>query len=197
MSTFLATTLIDRLGRKILLYISAVSMIVTLGTLGAFFYYKNSGYEMSDYGWLPLVSFVIYVIGFSLGFGPVPWLMMGEILPCKYFPFYISFRGSLVFRLPRTARLTELCFTATARGSAASITTAFNWTCTFVVTKTFNDVIENLGNHGAFWMFGVICFLSLFFVYFFVPETRGKSLEDIEKKFNSSKKRPQLTPSSA
>ncbi|KAL0268974.1 UNVERIFIED_CONTAM: hypothetical protein PYX00_010734 [Menopon gallinae] len=167
MSTFLATTLIDRLGRKILLYISAVSMIMTLGTLGAFFYYKNSGYEMSDYGWLPLVSFVIYVIGFSLGFGPVPWLMMGEILP------------------------------STARGSAASITTAFNWTCTFVVTKTFNDIIENLGNHGAFWMFGLICFLSLFFVYFFVPETRGKSLEDIERKFNSSKKSPQLTPSSA
>lgn len=56
-------------------------MILTLGTLGTFFYYKNSGEDVTDYGWLPLASFVIYVVGFSLGFGPVPWLMMGEILP--------------------------------------------------------------------------------------------------------------------
>lgn len=136
-----------------LLYISGLSMIVTLTTLGTFFHFKNQGADVSEYGWLPLASLVTYVIGFSLGFGPIPWLMMGEILP------------------------------ANVRGSAASLTTAFNWTCTFLVTKTFNDIIAYLGTHGAFWMFGGICFVSFFFVLFFVPETRGKSLEDIERKF--------------
>lgn len=151
-ATFVATFLIDRLGRKILLYISEVSMIITLFTLGTFFYLKNIGYPVETFGWLPLASFVIFVIGFSLGFGPIPWLMMGEILPAKI------------------------------RGSAASVATGFNWTCTFIVTKTFADMVHYIGNSGAFWMFGSICVVGLFFVIFYVPETQGKSLEDIERK---------------
>lgn len=74
-ATFIATVLIDRLGRKILIYISFVAMIITLFVLGTFFYYKNNGADVSHLGWLPLASFVIYVTGFSLGMGPIPWLM--------------------------------------------------------------------------------------------------------------------------
>ncbi|XP_054736657.1 facilitated trehalose transporter Tret1 isoform X1 [Anastrepha obliqua] len=151
-ATFMATMLIDRLGRKILLYISDVAMIISLFTLGGFFYCKSSGMDTSEVGWLPLASFVIYVVGFSLGFGPIPWLMMGEILPAKI------------------------------RGSAASVATAFNWSCTFVVTKTFLDMLETMGAHGAFWLFGSICVVGLFFVILYVPETQGKTLEDIERK---------------
>ncbi|XP_029722410.1 facilitated trehalose transporter Tret1 isoform X1 [Aedes albopictus] len=151
-ATFIATMLIDRLGRKMLLYISDVAMIITLMTLGGFFYVKNSGQDVSQVGWLPLAAFVIYVLGFSLGFGPIPWLMMGEILPGKI------------------------------RGSAASVATAFNWSCTFIVTKTFADIINAIGTHGTFWMFGSICVIGLAFVIFYVPETQGKSLEDIERK---------------
>lgn len=151
-ATFIATMLIDRLGRKMLLYISAVAMIITLMTLGGFFYAKNSGQDVSQVGWLPLAAFVIYVLGFSLGFGPIPWLMMGEILPGKI------------------------------RGSAASVATAFNWLCTFIVTKTFSDIILAIGTHGTFWLFGSICIVGLVFVIVYVPETQGKSLEDIERK---------------
>lgn len=83
-STFLATILIDRFGRKVLLYISSVAMILSLMVLGTFFYLKeHTDTDVEPYGWLPLVSFVAYVIGFSFGFGPIPWLMMGEILPGK------------------------------------------------------------------------------------------------------------------
>uniref|UniRef100_A0A1B6E2N3 Major facilitator superfamily (MFS) profile domain-containing protein n=1 Tax=Clastoptera arizonana TaxID=38151 RepID=A0A1B6E2N3_9HEMI len=155
-STFIATMLIDRLGRKILLYASSMLMTLTLLTLGTFFYFKSRGTDVSEYGWLPLMSFVIFVIGFSVGFGPIPWLMMGEILPAKI------------------------------RGSAASLATAFNWSCTFVVTKTFTDMIALVGSHGAFWIFGGICFTGLFFVIIFVPETQGKSLEDIERNLTGS-----------
>jgi len=59
-------------------------MAVTLITLGTFFNYKNNGYDVSQYGWLPLASFVFFIIGFAIGFGPIPWLMMGEILPGNY-----------------------------------------------------------------------------------------------------------------
>ncbi|XP_070527100.1 facilitated trehalose transporter Tret1 isoform X2 [Cardiocondyla obscurior] len=158
-STFIAASVIDKLGRKMLLYISAVLMAVTLFALGGFFYVKSLGADVTAFGWLPLVSLIVYVIGFSLGFGPIPWLMMGEILPAKI------------------------------RGSAASIATSFNWMCTFIVTKTFEDVIGVIGAHGTFWMFGVIVVVGFVFVLVSVPETRGRSLEEIEKKFTGPTRR--------
>lgn len=106
-ATFVATLLIDRLGRKALLYISSSVMVVSLSLLGTFFFYKHNGMDMSQYSIVPLICLMGYVTAFSLGFGPIPWLMMGEILPGKI------------------------------RGSAASVATSFNWTCTFIVTKAF------------------------------------------------------------
>ena len=70
-------------------------MCLTLFTFGTFFYVKATGVDVTAFGWIPLMSLIVYVIGFSLGFGPIPWLMMGEILPVKI------------------------------RGSAASVATAF------------------------------------------------------------------------
>lgn len=158
-STFVAAAVIDKLGRKMLLYISAVSMCITLFTFGSFFYVKSGGTDVSAFGWIPLMSLIVYVIGFSLGFGPIPWLMMGEILPVKI------------------------------RGSAASVATAFNWTCTFVVTKTYEDIVSILGAHGTFWLFGTIVLIGFVFVITCVPETRGRSLEEIEKRFTGPVRR--------
>lgn len=158
-STFVAAAVIDKLGRKMLLYISAISMCATLFTFGTFFYVKHNGVDVSAYGWIPLMSLIVYVIGFSLGFGPIPWLMMGEILPVKI------------------------------RGSAASVATAFNWMCTFIVTKTYEDVVRVIGAYGAFWLFGSVIMLGFIFVVVYVPETRGRSLEEIEKRFSGPVRR--------
>ncbi|CAL8099932.1 unnamed protein product [Orchesella dallaii] len=151
-AVFVATLLIDRLGRKVLLLISNVVMIFCLSTLAAFFYLKQHQPEMiEDLGWIPLASFILFVIAFSLGFGPIPWLMMGEIFPGRI------------------------------RGSAAAVATAFNWSCTFIVTKTFPEFVSIFGGHFAFLFFAIICFIGFFFIIFCVPETQGKSLEDIER----------------
>lgn len=159
-SVFVATALIDRVGRKILLYFSSVILIITLFVLGTFFYVQDVLVaDVSKLGWLPLTCVMIYLLGFSLGFGPIPWLMMGEILPAKI------------------------------RGASASVCTAFNWLCTFTVTKTFQNIVDGIGAHGAFWLFGSICFIGFFFVVLFVPETRGKSLEQIENTLTGRKTR--------
>ncbi|KAL4702943.1 hypothetical protein ACJJTC_008721 [Scirpophaga incertulas] len=158
-ATFIATGLIDKLGRKILLYISSVSMITTLVTLGSYCYLKDAGIDVNNYGWLPLACLVIYVLGFSIGFGPIPWLMLGEILPSKI------------------------------RGPAASIASGLNWTCAFIVTKTFSNISAALNMYGAMWLFTVICLIGLFFVIFFVPETRGITLDEIEKKLTGGSRR--------
>ena len=160
LATLLANGLIDKLGRKILLYISDSLMIVSLFALGTFFYIKELGNPDDDLNqwnatiesmsWLPLVSFIIYVVAFSLGWGPIPWLFMGEALPAK------------------------------VRGPGASLVTAINWSCTFIITKTFPQMVKDLGPFGVFFMFGVVMVLGFIFVILFVPETKGKSLEQIE-----------------
>ncbi|KAH8298405.1 hypothetical protein KR044_001946, partial [Drosophila immigrans] len=151
LATVMATIIIDLAGRKILLFISAVSMIITLFVLSIFFYLKARNYDTSSMGWVPLTSFVLYVLGFSVGFGPIPWLMMGEILPNKI------------------------------RGPSASLVVGSGWSCTFIVTKTFQDLIDCIGIYGAFCVFCVFCILALIFVIFVVPETKNKSLEQIEE----------------
>ncbi|CAH1158635.1 unnamed protein product [Phyllotreta striolata] len=159
-ATFVASMLIDRLGRKVLLYISSVSMAISLAVLGLFFYLKDVVLmDLHSVDWLPLVCFMTYVLGFSLGFGPIPWLMLGEILPAKI------------------------------RGPAASISTAFSWTCTFVVTKTSLYFIDTIGAHYTFWMYGFIVCCSLLFSIFIVPETKGFTLADIERKLTGVKVR--------
>jgi facilitated trehalose transporter len=151
-STFMANVLIDKLGRKVLLIISDVFMIISLALLGVFFYMKEHHTEVTvEYGWVPLGSFMLFVVAFSLGFGPIPWLMLGELFPGKI------------------------------RGSAAAASTAFNWICAFIVTKAFPELIANFGPYVTFLTFGVICFVGLFFIIFVVPETRGRSLDDIER----------------
>ncbi|CAH1407738.1 unnamed protein product [Nezara viridula] len=162
-STLVATVLIDKLGRKILLYISNSLMTVTLLILGGFFYGKANGYDMEQYGWVPLPAFVIFIFGFAIGAGPIPWLMMGEILPSK------------------------------VRGTAASIVTAFNWTCTFIVTKTFIDMSKAFGTHSAFLMFAIICAIGLIFTYKMVPETQGRTLEDIENNLMARRRSSRLS----
>ena len=91
-----------------------------------------------------------------MGFGPIPWLMMGEIFPSRI------------------------------RGPAASISTAFNWACTFVVTKTFLSLQEAINTFGVFWLFSVVIFVFVFFIIFCVPETQGLSLEDIERLYSGA-----------
>ena len=103
-STFLATIFIDKLGRKVLLFISSGTMTLMLVVFGAYFYFKSNGYPVSEYGWIPLMSFVTFVLGFSAGFGPIPWLMMGEILPGKYTHTYNTI-SSRVLTLLRFLKL--------------------------------------------------------------------------------------------
>lgn len=109
---------------------------------------------VDNLSWLPLVSFMVYVVAFSLGWGPIPWLFMGEALPVKI------------------------------RGPAASIVTALNWSCTFVITKTFPGMVELIGPSYVFYMFTGIMTFGTLFAFFLVPETRGKTLEEIEEELS-------------
>jgi MFS family permease len=151
-STLAACVLIDKAGRRVLLLLSGLGMAVSLGFLGLFYFWTfnlaSVGYE-----WMPLATLSSYVVSFSLGWGPVPMLVMSELFPAK------------------------------VRGAASSVASIANWTFAFIVTKEFEALTGPLREHGTFWLFGGCSLAGLVFVWFFVPETKGKSLEDIELQF--------------
>ena len=74
-------------------------------------------------------------------------------------------------------------FPVKARGAASAVAAVINWTVAFIVTKEFTALQAALGQHGAFWFFSACCVVGIMFVSKFVPETKGKSLEDIELYF--------------
>lgn len=98
-----------------------------------------------------LIFILTYIASFAASFGPVVWVLISEIYPNK------------------------------VRGRAASIATMSNWVSNFVVTLLFPVMLEGLGEPVSFWIFTAWCVVSLIFVIVIVPETKGKSLEQIEE----------------
>ena len=102
--------------------------------------------------WIPLLCVLIFTVAFSIGVGPIAWLLISELYPLEF------------------------------RGIGGAITTSFSYACAFVSVKTFVDFQTLLGLHGAFWLYAVISLFGLGFVLVFVPETRGRGLDEMETK---------------
>ena len=90
-------------------------------------------------GWLPLVSLIVFIVAYSLGFANVPFLIMGELFPAKY------------------------------RGLLGSFASCFNLACTFTIVRTFDIMALSIGYYGAFWLYASCCALGIFFVFFLLP----------------------------
>ena len=151
-ANFVSIFIVDRAGRRPLLIASGALMFVALTTLGTHFHLQKHGMYQS-LGLLPLISLMVFMIGFSIGYCSIPFLLMGELIPEKQRSFLSSIAGSL------------------------------NLGIMFVVIKTYHDLKNSIGEDGTFWLYSFVCLCSCFFVYFFVPETKGKSLTQIEEFF--------------
>lgn len=148
--TLTSTVLIERAGRKMLLLFSSCVMTICLALLGAYFDIKDHGKDVSDIGWLPLVSVVLFIISFSVGYGPIPWLMMGElIMPDK-------------------------------RSIATTLSVMVNWVCAFIVTNSFSLMIEDMGSNWTFWFFSIWMGIATICVALVLVETKGKSSAQIQ-----------------
>ena len=99
--------------------------------------------------WVGLASLMIYVAGYAVSFGPVTWLILSEIFP------------------------------SSLKGRAISMATVFNWGTNLIISMTFLQVISKIGISWTFIGYGIICGISIVFIYFFVPETKGRTLEEI------------------
>lgn len=103
---------------------------------------------------VPILSLVLFMITYCVGLGPMPWTVMGELFPIE------------------------------VKAIAAPIATAFCWILSFLVTRFFKPIALAVGMHIAFWIFGVCCLAAFFFTLFLVPETKGKSFQEIQDMLN-------------
>lgn len=153
-ATFISSLVVDKLGRRILLLLSALVMCVCSTALGVYFFLQQTHGPNADIvqaiSWLPLVSLSVFIVAFSLGFGPIPWMMAGEL--CK-----IDIKAFV--------------------GSTAG---TFNWLLSFTVTSTFNSLNAAIGAGQVFWLFAGIMLIGFVFIFFVVPETKGKSVDEIQ-----------------
>lgn len=154
LATFTSSLVVDKLGRRILLLLSALVMCVCLTALGVFFFLQDTHGKDSSIvqmiGWLPVIALSLFIIAFSLGFGPIPWMMAGELCLIDIKSFVGSTAGT------------------------------FNWLLSFTVTSTFNTLNESIGPGQVFWLFAGIMLIGFLFIFFVVPETKGKSIDEIQ-----------------
>ncbi|RZB39676.1 facilitated trehalose transporter Tret1-2 -like [Asbolus verrucosus] len=159
--TFIASLVIDKFGRKILLIISDFVMGISGILLGIYFTLKDRELitedELKDITFLPILSLCIFIAVFSLGFGPIPWMISAELLPPEI------------------------------KSNASSAAGTFNWLLAFLVTKFYRDLTVAIETDTTFYIFSVISLLGTVFIYFVVPETKGKSLEQIQRELNGER----------
>ncbi|XP_055693288.1 facilitated trehalose transporter Tret1-like [Lutzomyia longipalpis] len=115
------------------------------------YFYLDIHSSTEGLGWLPLVCLAIYNTAFAMGIAPVPWLMNGEL------------------------------FAPDVRATGAGIATMTTWVLASVITKTFVNLEAAIGKPGTYWLFTGFSFVGVLFIAFVVPETKGKSLVEIQK----------------
>lgn len=185
--SYLATPfLVERTGRRIMLNISAVGVFISATTLGAAFYihdhaapsnltlhtspvhspvmlFDNMVPQMSTFSapdmpssavsYMALIAALGMMSAYSLGYGPLPWVLIAELIPLR------------------------------ARATVGGIAVFITWLLSFIVTKLFAPLSAIIGVYGCFWLFASFSALSLVYVATLLPETKGRTLEEIEYYF--------------
>jgi sugar porter (SP) family MFS transporter len=111
-------------------------------------------------GWLALVCLLVYIMGFAIGLGPVFWLMISEIFPLQM------------------------------RGPAMAVCTMFNWGFNFLISYTFLTLTSAITKQGAFWLYAFFGVCAVIFFSTFVPETKDRSLEQIQSDLGAEADEP-------
>jgi SP family sugar:H+ symporter-like MFS transporter len=154
LATIPAIALVDRAGRKPLLLAGSAGMAVTLGALAAVF--ATAGIGANGKPLLTQAAAVtglaaanLYIVAFAMSWGPVMWVLLGEMFPNRM------------------------------RGAALAVSGATNWVANFTITVTFLPLLSVAGLAGAYALYALAAMVSLPFVWATVRETRGKTLEQM------------------
>ena len=103
--------------------------------------------------WVPLGALVVFIASFAFSMGPIVWTLISEIYPNR------------------------------VRGRAISVATAVNWFSAFLVAQFFFSIVDAIGESTTFFIFSALCVVTYVFVWYLVPETKGRSLEEIQERW--------------
>jgi len=145
--------------RRVLLMVSCSFGTISLFLLGLYFLLKEQlQRDVSAIGWLPLVCLIVYISTYCLGIGPLPWVVMSEVLPPN------------------------------AKGWAGALVSTVCWVTSFGLTNSFQMFIDYVGRYCVFWSFAFHAAIAIVFVYYKVPETKGISLQEIQDRLINTRR---------
>ena len=153
-----ATLVVDKFGRRLLLICSGIGTALAVLLLGLHFHMLSLGYDGKKITWLPIFSILLYNVSVAYGLVPVPCALVGELFP------------------PILKTLESMLFSS---GSAL---------LSFGTSKAFQPFVDLVGEKYVFWSFAVSAASSATYTYFFIPETKGKSLVEIQESLKSKNK---------
>lgn len=150
-------------GRRVLCIVSGIGMAISMFLSGMYMHFtdENDSKEemLINQKWLLLFFVLSYICTSSLGFMIIPWTLIGELLPVS------------------------------TRGIGGGLTISFAYIIMFAVIKSYPYILKSMSIEGIFFSFSFISLIGAAFVYFFLPETLGKSFSDIEKYFSTTEKK--------
>lgn len=155
LATFIAIFLVDKWGRKPILYTGFVVMAVGLGVVGSMLGAGNLSHGQQTF---TVVMLLIFIVGFAMSAGPLIWTLCSEVQPLKGRDFGIG------------------CSTFT------------NWIANMIVGATFLTMLGTLGQGTTFWIYAGLNVVFIFLVFLLVPETKGVTLERIERNLMQGKR---------
>ena len=126
-------------------------MFVGSAGLALIYFLLGSGYFWEVSGWPMLLLVVLAIACYAMSLAPVVWVVLSEIFPVRI------------------------------RGMAMALSTFFLWVATFLLTNNIPILNEAVGAAGIFWLYGGICLAGFLFIRAKLPETKGKTLEELEK----------------
>lgn len=150
LANIFSTFIVEKLGRKILLFISSIGAAICLLALAIYFYFQASGFDVSVFAWLPVVVVIIFLFTNNMGFASIPWMMSGEV------------------------------FSPDVKPLGAGLASSGHLFLTLILMGIFPYLSDKLGMSGIFFIFSGLSVLVILFIVFVVPETKGKSFAEIQ-----------------
>ncbi|KAJ8918815.1 hypothetical protein NQ315_011099 [Exocentrus adspersus] len=158
-----ASLSIDKFGRKTLLILSSVLTGLCLLTIGVYFTFKNMEYDVKSISWIPIVSVMLYACVFKLGLGMVPIVLTAELFPTKM------------------------------KAMGMTLADGMYVISSLLSLEIYQQLVDSYGIEYPFYIFSVSCFFAAIFTFLFIPETKGKTLEEIQFILKGHREKPDST----
>lgn len=162
-----ATFLTRWIGRRILMFVSCFGVSIAMTLIGLYFCLRDVVHvtpeTLQTINWLPLTGIICFNIMYASGIGNLPYILQAELFPVN------------------------------VKGIASSLATMLACILGFVVTKCYPQIKNSFGDHVVFGFFALVGYAGLFFIYFYVPETKSKTLEEVQDNVQKQPEEEALT----